>query len=426
MGTSCGCSRRLRLANAMQPTEPIRVTAGEIEEDRFSRFRLIHWWNQERIASARVLVVGAGALGNEILKNLALLGFRQILVADLDRIEVSNLSRSVLYRESDIGRDKAEAAAEAVRALYPGATVHGLRVNVMQQLGLGAFDWADVILGGLDNREARLFLNRSSWKMGKPWIDGAIEGVNGVVRVFESGKPACYECTLGEVDWAILERRMSCNLLTRADEEQGKVATTPTTSAVIAGIQVQEALKLLHGLPSLSGKGYVFEGLHHTSYVTEYTPDPNCLSHYRFERIIRLPERSEALTLGGLMERACQELGTEDVTLEFSRDVIWKLVHPETGAEEERFAPVGSVSFEQGRDPIDGTLREVVTCHGFHREELRGLPQWAARPLPALGLPLYDAFVARCGEREVAFLMAGDAPLVLGPLSSATLGEEGA
>jgi adenylyltransferase/sulfurtransferase len=222
---------------------------------------------------------------------------------------------------------------------------------------------------------------------------------------------------LGEVDWAILERRMSCNLLTRADEEQGKVATTPTTSSVIAGIQVQEALKVLHGLPSLRGKGFVFEGLHHTSYVTEYTPDPNCLSHYQFERIVRLPERSADLTLGDLMDSACKALGTDNITLEFSRDVIWKLVHPHTGAEEERFAPLGSIRYEEGRDREDGTLREVVTCHGFHREELRALPQWAQRPLAETGLPPYDAFVARSPDQEAAFVIAGDAPLVLGPLA---------
>lgn len=402
--------------------EPIRVSPEEIStdslgDDRFSRFRLIHWWNQERIASARVLVVGAGALGNEILKNLALLGFQKILVVDLDRIEISNLSRSVLYRESDVGRDKAEAAAAAVSAIYPSANVVGLRANVMHQLGLGVFDWADIVLGGLDNREARLFLNRSAWKMGRAWIDGAIEGINGVVRVFESGKPACYECTLGEVDWAILERRMSCNLLTRADLEQGKVATTPTTSAVIAGIQVQEALKLLHGLPSLSGKGYVFEGLHHTSYLTEYTPDPDCLSHYVFDRLLRLPRRSDETTLGDLMAIAVNELSTDDVTLEFSRDVIWKLVHPITRTEEERFAPLGSIAFEEGHDPEDGVLRDVVTCHGFTRTELNESPQWSNRLLSDLGLPPYDVFVARSASAEVAMLMAGDAASVLGSLA---------
>ncbi len=401
----------------MQPPAPIRISPAQMADDRFSRFRLIDWWDQERIASARVLVVGAGALGNEILKNLALLGFRRILVVDLDRIELSNLSRGVLFRESDIGREKAEAAAAAVRSLYPQANVVGLRANVMQQLGLGVFDWADVILGGLDNREARLFLNRSAWKMGKPWVDGAIEGVNGVVRVFESGRPACYECTLGAVDWAILERRMSCNLLTRADEEQGKVATTPTTSSVIAGIQVQEALKLLHGLPTLSGKGYVFEGLRHTSYVTEYTPDPDCQSHYVFDRVVRLKERSDTLTAEALCRLASRELRSEEVTIEFSRDIIWKLVHPETGAVEERFAPLGGVPYEEGRDPSDGVLREVVTRHGFTLRELAASPALAGRLLSDWGLPLYDAFVARSPESEVAFVMAGDAPQVLQSLA---------
>lgn len=69
--------------------------------DRFSRLRLISWWDQEKIAKCRLLVIGAGALGNEILKNAALLGFTQVVVVDLDRIEESNLSRAVPHTPLD-------------------------------------------------------------------------------------------------------------------------------------------------------------------------------------------------------------------------------------------------------------------------------------------------------------------------------------
>src|SRR4051794_989267 len=81
------------------------------DDDRYGRLRLIPWWRQERLAAARVLVVGAGALGNEVIKNLALLGVGTTLVIDLDDVEPSNLSRSVLFRAEDGGQPKSDVAA---------------------------------------------------------------------------------------------------------------------------------------------------------------------------------------------------------------------------------------------------------------------------------------------------------------------------
>ncbi len=394
------------------PPETLRVESPS-EEDRYSRLRLIPWWDQEKIRDARVLVIGAGALGNEILKNLALLGFQKVVVVDLDRIELSNLSRSILFRAGNVGQTKADTAANAYRALLPEACVQPLTANVMQQCGLGLFLWADMILAGLDNREARLWINRAAWKTNRPWIDGAIEGINGVARAFLPNKAPCYECTLGETDWAILDRRMSCNLLLHEAHTEGRVPTTPTISSIIGGIQVQEAVKLLHRMPTLASKGYIFEGLHHTSYVVDYTENPECLSHYVLETVVQVEKPSSAVTLEQLRKQASDDLATSEVVIEFSRDIIRKLVCPQCGAEEELFVPVGALRYDQGMCPADGHMRVVQTLSGY-----RGESELAQRTLDQLGLPLFDIFTARSLDAEISYCMAGDAGAVLGPLAA--------
>lgn len=390
-----------------------RVFDSELREDRFSRLRLISWWDQEKIAKCRLLVIGAGALGNEILKNAALLGFAHVAVVDLDRIEESNLSRSVLYRLEDVGKFKADVAANAYRSLAPDATVHPIVADVVHGCGLGLFEWSDIVVAGLDNREARLWINRSAWKVNRPWIDGAIEGINGLVRLFLPGVAPCYECTLGEVDWALLQKRMSCNLLTLEPVMEGKVPTTPTISSIIAGIQVQEAVKLIHGLPILASKGYVFEGMNHSSYVVEYTQNADCMSHYTLPQIVHLEESSNELTLAALRERARSDLESSDVVIEFSRDVVQKFVCPACNVEEEMYRPLGSIPFGQAKCGNDGQLRTVVSLHTYSGERELG-----GRLLSRLGLPLFDAFIARTKEREIAYIPFGDAQQVLGALVS--------
>ena len=393
----------------MAPPTSLRIGAEEVHEDRFSRFRLIPWWDQKKLQAARVLVIGAGALGNEILKNLSLLGFERIVVVDLDRIEESNLSRTILFSSADVGAFKAEAAARSLKKIAPTARVRSLVANVVQNCGLGLFAWSDLIIAGLDNREARLWINRCAWKMNRPWIDGAIEGINGVARAFVAGQAPCYECTLGETDWKLLEQRMSCNLLLREANPEGKVATTPTISSVIAGIEVQEAVKLLHGMPTLAGSGFVFEGLNHTSYKVEYTANPACMSHFTFADVVELPQKSSELTLEDLRRHGAKDLGADDVVVEFSRDIVHALECPQCGAKDELFVPVGSVRYEEGRCVNDGQMRVVKTIHSYSGNESFG-----ARKLDALGLPLYDVFSVRTDEAEKAYLIGGDKVAVLG------------
>jgi adenylyltransferase/sulfurtransferase len=201
--------------------EPARDGGSDVlyidDADRYGRLRLIPWWRQEKLAAAKVLVVGAGALGNEVLKNLALLGVGTTLVIDLDTVEPSNLSRSVLFRAEDGGRPKAEAAAQRAREINPEVTIVPRHGDVITDVGLGTFAAVDVVIGCLDNREARLWVNRQCWKVGTPWVDAGIQEIQGVVKVFVPPGSACYECAMTRRDYELLNLRYSCPLLRRED-----------------------------------------------------------------------------------------------------------------------------------------------------------------------------------------------------------------
>src|SRR5262245_35713927 len=107
--------------------------------DRYNRLRLISWWRQDRLRAARVLVVGAGALGNEVVKNLALVGLGTIYLIDYDLVEPSNLSRSVLFRSEDGGQPKAAIAARRARELSREIATITRHAGRVTDLGLGRF-----------------------------------------------------------------------------------------------------------------------------------------------------------------------------------------------------------------------------------------------------------------------------------------------
>jgi len=396
------------------PDEILKISP-DADEDRFSRFKLIGWWDQQKLSNAKVLVIGAGALGNEIIKNLALLGIGNLLIADKDFIENSNLSRSVLYRAGDTGKSKAEIAACGARELYPDINVHHFHGDIVHDLGLGAYRWADVIIGGLDNREARLSINRNCWKVNRPWIDGAIEQIQGVARVFVPDGP-CYECTMSERDWKLLQLRRSCNLLTRAEMETGKTPTTPTISSIIAGVQCQEAVKLLHGMETIAGKGWVFQGISADSYITTFQRKPDCYSHDTLDEVIALDESADSLTARKLLHVAEMKLG-EKVMIELARDVLEKLVCPKCKREEGVYESLGRVRADRAICPhCPATRREVVLFN-----KITGAENLIGKPLSSIGVPLMDILIARTATRAVGFELSLDGAAILGPLADTGL-----
>lgn len=283
---------------------------------RFHRHELITWWDQAALTKSRVLVVGAGALGNEVVKNLVLVGVGHVEVVDMDTIENSNLARCVFFRPSDLGSFKAAVLAKRSMELYEDAQVISHVVPV-QRLGTAFLSNFDLIIGALDNREARAWVNQACRKLGIPWIDGAIEGLRGLARMF-STEGACYACTLSDADYKQMSHRKSCALLSPADLLEGKTPTNVSTASVIAAIEVQEAVKFLvghHDALSLLGRAWMFTGDVMDAYITKYQEDPYCMAHDRYEEI----QETDA----GSLEELLNEVGVGGiVAIDFEEELI--------------------------------------------------------------------------------------------------------
>ena len=382
----------------------IELKSSDFEEDRYGRLRLIPWWDQDRLINATIMVVGAGAIGNELVKNLTLLGIGKILIFDMDSIESTNLTRSILFRAKDVGRYKAEVAAERAHEINPDVKTKAFVSNIIDDVGLGVFRRMDVVLGGLDNREARLAINQACYHVNKPWIDGAIEALNGFARVFVPGHGACYECTMTETDWMLINKRKSCALLTHQQMSEGKIPTTPTSSSVIAGIQVQEMLKLLHsdrGLPTLAGKGFVFNGLTHDSFVVEYQQKDDCMSHDIYDAIVEKPWSVRTMALRELLENIRADLG-EKAVIDFDRDIATH-AHCSCGNIKDLYAPVHKLRGESLVCPECGATMQFDTIHTIHGDE-----DFLEKTLFDIGIPLLHIICGRVGMNALYYEFTAD------------------
>lgn len=213
---------------------------------RYVRHDLIDWFSQKEVNELKVIVIGAGAVGNEVIKDLTLLGVGNISIFDFDHIEQHNLTRSVLFRESDIGQAKANIAAARARELDPNITIRSYVGDFWSLLGVRDLSTYDLVFCCVDNFEARIRCNTMCLLAKVDLINLGIDSRFGVVETFRFGSltSACYECGLPESVYQRMAQRYSCGHLRKLSFIERKIPTTIVTSSAAAAIGVSQGLRL--------------------------------------------------------------------------------------------------------------------------------------------------------------------------------------
>ncbi len=163
------------------------------EKRRFDRQFRLPGWNQELLKDSSVLIAGVGGLGVEVAKNLAMVGVGHLFLVDLDTVEYSNLNRQILFVGAPEGVSKAEYAAKRLHEINPFIKIEAFN-SPLQDIPPRVYKEADLYVGGLDSIEARSELNRRAVHFKKPLIDAGTAAYNGHLYVIWPYTNACLEC----------------------------------------------------------------------------------------------------------------------------------------------------------------------------------------------------------------------------------------
>ena len=258
----------------------VSIKVGYEREDRLDRARRIEWLDIERISESSALILGAGALGNELAKDLALSGLSEMTIVDFDVVERSNLARCAFFTDMDAlkGERKATCLSRAVSQLTPGLKATPI-VSRVEDLPDKLFREHDLVFGCLDNFGARVHANSHSCASGRPYIDGGMHGMVG--RVFVSRPPdgACMECASNITHSKIAALRYSCT----GSAVSFFVPPVPaeiTTTSIVAALCAREGLRVLSPkAPPLEGQMIYYDGSRNSMEVLEVDRDDKCPNH---------------------------------------------------------------------------------------------------------------------------------------------------
>jgi len=221
----------------------------EEENIRYNRQLILPEWGseaQEKVKNSRVLVIGAGGLGCPILSYLTAAGVGHIAIMDFDVVEVSNLQRQVIYDMNDVGKNKASAACQKLKAFNPLVSIVAIERALDKTNALEIIKEYDVVADATDNFETRYLINDTCVILNKPFIFGSILGFEGQVSTFNYQDGPTYRCLYPEPP--AKENAPNCN-------DSGVIGAL---AGVIGSMQANEILKIISGVGKiLSGKLWI-------------------------------------------------------------------------------------------------------------------------------------------------------------------------
>lgn len=387
-------------------------------------YNLLSWFKKDKVKNARVLVAGAGALGNEVVKNLALFGVGHIYVVDFDQIELSNLTRSVLFRENDAYNHayKAEVVAKRAMEINPQIKVTPIVGNLFSEVGFGIYRIVDVVIGCLDSRIARYQLNRLCMRAGKTWIDGSIENLTGALRVFTPGI-SCYECSLSREEFNIIMLRTGCADVVRSQASTGRVATTPISASIIGAMQVQEAMKVIHLDPdgdnshfkTLQGKMLRYEGMtNRTSIYSFASWKKNCPAHEQWQNVVKGEGLSAQLTVKQTLNRLKSLLAVNALEINMRNNkFVDKIISDKPEKEFQVMIPESQLDKYISQDK---ELTKLSYRTLFHKSFFENIDQdfpYQDLTLQQIGIPLFDVMQVSTDKGQFFVELSDDASLFL-------------
>jgi molybdopterin/thiamine biosynthesis adenylyltransferase len=372
--------------------------------ERYARLEQIEGWDRQRVARARALVAGAGALGNELIKNLLLVGWGTIVVVDPDRIEESNLSRSVLFQAGDVGRPKAAAVAGSAARLNPDPAVIGLVGDLRAMVSAGMLSRVDAVFGCLDNIVARVALGQLAARAGRLFVDGGLTAWEGTVRLFLPPDGPCYGCGLTEEDLRDLTLRRSCLAYAARSQASGGVATTPTVASMTGALMAQQGLRWIHrgrhdqDIPV--GRELRFDLAHDRFWNTSIPRNAECLLHENAVPLADAPVLSWERSWASALKSVRDELGWQDAEFRLPLQVLAGWTCLDCGA------TCDVPRAQAGDAPVGCTRCGQVAVPDLVNVMVGGEP-WAELSPRQTGFPPWTWVEVRSGAGERAYELAG-------------------